>query len=61
MANGQIYLTVLNYQDGNVVQYQDDTFMDFQFNDFEVFLQEQGYLLSQVEWMTHSEGGIDIR
>jgi len=61
------YLTVLDFMQGRVCQFEVD-FQDVdlgageimsQHEQCEVFLEYEGFKLSNIEWMIHSEGGIN--
>ena len=47
-------LTVLNYEDGLVYQYDIETDKELQTEDFEKIIIEQGHDLDDCEWMSHS-------
>lgn len=51
-----MYLTVLDYSDGKV--YQFELRLDKWISDPEEFLIYEGFSLSNIEWMTHTDGEI---
>ncbi len=51
-----MYLTVLDYSDGKV--YQFELRLDKWINDPEEFLIYEGFSLGNIEWMTHTDGEI---
>ena len=53
-----IVLTVLDFDDGRVYQYEIDTDKDLQAEDFENIICDQGHNLSDCEWMSHSDGKV---
>ena len=53
-----IILTVLDFEDGRVYQYEIDTDKDLQAEDFENIICDQGHNLSDCEWMSHSDGKV---
>tara|TARA_R100000005_G_C4923971_1_gene155951 strand:+ start:507 stop:692 length:186 start_codon:yes stop_codon:yes gene_type:complete len=53
-----IVLTVLDFEDGRVYQYEIDTDKDLQAEDFENIICDQGHNLSDCEWMSHSDGKV---
>ena len=48
-------LTVLDYEDGLVYQYDIETDKELQYQDFEKIIIEQGHNLDDCEWMSHSD------
>ena len=57
-------LTVLDFADGLVYQYDIEVFQDgskpeLNANDFEKLLVEQGHRLKDCEWMSHSDDTIN--
>ena len=57
-------LTVLDYEDGRVYQYDIEVFQDgskpeLDAFDFENLLIEQGHILDNIEWMSHSDIAIN--
>jgi hypothetical protein len=62
------YITILDYANGSVDQYDlgtwdgnqfDETMLaHWQTEDFENFLISEGYSLKNIEWMTHSDNTI---
>ena len=57
-------LTVLDYEDGRVYQYDIEVFQDgskpeLDAYDFENLLAEQGHRLDSIEWMSHSDDTIN--
>ena len=53
-----IVLTVLDFEDGRVYQYEIDTDKDLQAEDFEKIMIDQGHKIEDCEWMSHSDGVI---
>ena len=53
-----IVLTVLDFEDGRVYQYEIDTDKDLQAEDFEKVIIDQGHKLDDCEWMSHSAGKV---
>jgi len=51
-------LTVLDFEDGRVYQYEIDTDKDLQAEDFEKIIIDQGHKLDDCEWMSHSDGKV---
>ena len=51
-------LTVLDFEDGRVYQYEIDTDKDLQAEDFEKIMIDQGHKIEDCEWMSHSDGVI---
>ena len=54
-----VVLTVLDFEDGRVYQYDIDTDKDLQAEDFEKIIIEQGHRLDDCEWMSHSDDTIN--
>jgi len=54
-----IVLTVLDFEDGRVYQYEIDTEKDLQAEDFEKIMLDQGHRIDDCEWMSHSDGRIN--
>ena len=55
-----IILTVLDYEDGRVWQYDIHTDNeDMQCEDFEKIITDQGHNLSDCNWMSHADGRIN--
>ncbi len=56
------YLTILNFGSGTVHQYEIEDSVRAMFDpyadDFEEFIQDEGFSLSVVEWMVHNNGEI---
>ena len=50
-----VVLTVLDFEDGRVYQYDIDTDKDLQAEDFENIICDQGHNLDDCEWMSHSD------
>ena len=50
-----IILTVLDFNDGRVYQYDITTYKKVDTDDFEDLIVEQGHKLDDCEWMTHSD------
>ena len=50
-----IILTVLDFNDGRVYQYDITTYKKVDTDDFEDLIVEQGHKLDNCEWMTHSD------
>ena len=50
-----IILTVLDYEDGLVYQYDITTDKELGSDDFEKLLADQGHRLKDCEWMSHSD------
>jgi hypothetical protein len=48
------YITILNFVSGTVHQYEIDNSVE----DFEEFISKEGFRLSEIEWMVHSNGEI---
>ena len=53
-------LTVLDFEDGLVYQYIIDTDKELQTEDFEKIMLDQGHRLNDCEWMSHSDGRINL-
>ena len=51
-------LTVLDFEDGRVYQYDIETDKDLQAEDFENIMIEEGHKIEDCEWMSHSDGTI---
>ena len=55
-----IVLTVLDFEDGLVYQYDIETDNEMmQSEDFEKIIIDQGHKLNDCEWMSHSDGRIN--
>ena len=54
-----VVLTVLDFEDGRVYQYDIDTDKDLQAEDFENIICDQGHRLNDCEWMSHSDDTIN--
>lgn len=58
------YLTILDYANGTVDQYDLEEHLDkeqlssFQIEDFEEFITSEGYKLDEVHWMGHADNEI---
>jgi hypothetical protein len=50
-----IILTVLDFEDGLVYQYDITTYKEVNEDDFEDLMIDQGHKLDNCEWMTHSD------
>ena len=50
-----IVLTVLDFEDGLVYQYDVETDKELQAEDFEKIIIDQGHRLKNCEWMSHSD------
>ena len=48
-------LTVLDFEDGLVYQYDIETNKELQEEDFEKIMIEQGHRIDDCEWMSHSD------
>ena len=48
------YLTILNFGSGTVHQYEIENSVD----DFEEFIEGEGFSLSVIQWMVHNNGKI---
>ena len=55
-----IVLTVLDFEDGLVYQYDIETDKELQAEDFEKIMLDQGHRLDDCEWMSHSDGRINL-
>ena len=54
-----IILTVLDFEDGRVYQYEIDTDNEnLQAEDFEKIMLDQGHKIDDCEWMSHSDGRV---
>jgi len=53
-------LTVLDFNDGLVYQYIIDTDKELQTEDFEKIMYDQGHKVNNCEWMSHSDGRINL-
>ena len=53
-----IVLTVLDFEDGRVYQYEIDTDKDLQAEDFEKIIFKQGHKIEDCEWMSHSDARV---
>jgi len=53
-------LTVLDFEDGLVYQYIIDTDKEIQTEDFEKIMLDQGHRIDDCEWMSHSDGRINL-
>jgi hypothetical protein len=53
-------LTVLDFEDGLVYQYIINTDKELQTEDFEKIMLDQGHRLDDCEWMSHSDGRINL-
>ena len=53
-------LTVLDFEDGLVYQYIIDTDKELQTEDFEKIMLDQGHRINDCEWMSHSDGRINL-
>ena len=51
-------LTVLDFEDGRVYQYDIETDKELDVEDFESIICDQGHRLDDCEWMTHSDDTI---
>ena len=54
-----IVLTVLDFEDGLVYQYDIETDKELQAEDFEKIIIEQGHRLKDCEWMSHNDDTIN--
>ena len=54
-----IILTVLDFEDGLVYQYDIETDKELQAEDFEKIIIEQCHRLKDCEWMSHSDDTIN--
>ena len=48
-------LTVLDFEDGRVYQYNIETDKELQAEDFEDIMIDQGHKIEDCEWMSHSD------
>ena len=54
-----VVLTVLDFEDGRVYQYEIDTDNEnLQAEDFEIIIADQGHNLKDCEWMSHSDAKV---
>ena len=59
------YLTILDYANGSVDQYDledhfnEEQLCSFQSEDFEEFINSEGYRLDEVNWMGHADNTIN--
>jgi hypothetical protein len=53
-------LTVLDFEDGLVYQYIIDTDKELQTEDFEEIMYDQGHKVNNCQWMSHSDGRINL-
>ena len=53
-------LTVLDYEEGLVYQYVIETDKELEAEDFEDIIINQGHKLDDCEWMSHSDGIINL-
>ena len=51
------YITVLDFTEGKVYQY-DISEWDIENTSCEEFLSDMGHSISNIEWMVHAKGGI---
>ena len=54
-----IVLTVLDFEDGLVYQYDIETDKELQAEDFEKIMIDQGHRVNDCEWMSHSDDTIN--
>jgi hypothetical protein len=54
-----VVLTVLDFEDGLVYQYDIETDKELQAEDFEKIICDQSHRLDDCEWMSHSDGSIN--
>jgi|TARA_R100000479_G_scaffold117386_1_gene59864 hypothetical protein len=54
-------LTVLDYEDGLVYQYDITTDKELQTEDFEKIMLDQGHRLDDCEWMSHADDTLHIK
>ena len=55
-----IVLTVLDFEDGRVYQYDIETDKEMmESEDFEKIMIDQGHRLDDCEWMSHSDGRVN--
>tara|TARA_R100000700_G_C3162535_1_gene138305 strand:+ start:239 stop:424 length:186 start_codon:yes stop_codon:yes gene_type:complete len=52
-------LTVLDFEDGLVYQYDIETDKELQEEDFEKIMIDQGHRIDDCEWMSHSDDTIN--
>ena len=52
-----MYITVLNFEDGRVYQHNVGAY-EHAGEDYEAFLDREGYELSNIEWMVHKDSEI---
>ena len=52
-----MYITVLDFTDGKVYQYEVGEGM-LQHEDYEAWIDQKGHKLSDVEWMLHKDSGV---
>ena len=55
-----IILTVLDFEDGLVYQYDIETDKELLAEDFEKIMIDQGHRLKDCEWMSHADGRINL-
>ena len=53
------YITVLDFEDGLVYQYDIETDKELQEEDFEKIMIDQGHRIDDCEWMSHSDDTIN--
>ena len=53
-----VVLTVLDFEDGLVYQYDIETDKELQAEDFENIISAHGHKLDDCEWMSHSDGRV---
>jgi hypothetical protein len=59
------YITILDFESGKVLQYNlnnicfDNVLEEWQSEDFEQFILDEGFKLSNIEWMSHSDNTIN--
>ena len=53
-------LTVLDFEDGLVYQYDIETDKELQTEDFEKIMLDQGHRINDCEWMSHADGRINL-
>ena len=53
-------LTVLDFEDGLVYQYDIETDKELQTEDFEKIMLDQGHKLDDCEWMSHADSRINL-
>lgn len=60
------YITILDFSNGSVDQYdlldynEEEELASWEAENFEKFLVSEGYNLSNIKWMSHSDKTIDI-